>query len=183
MNNFLELVQKRQSVRKYSDKAVEKEIMDSCLQAAMLAPSACNAQPWKYIVVDKAETKGQVAKACYSSLMSFNKFVEQAPILVVIVMEKANFTSTMGQVIKDIDYPLIDVGISAEHFCLQATELGLGTCLLGWFQAKIIQDILIIAIKKKIALVISVGYAPEDYKQREKTRKPIKEVQAYNQYE
>ena len=183
MHNFLELVQKRQSVRKYSDKAVEKEKIETCLQAAMLAPSACNAQPWKYIVVDNPEIKDKVAKACYSAIMSFNKFVEQAPILVVIVMEKANFTSTMGQVIKGIDYPLMDIGISAEHFCLQATELGLGTCLLGWFQAKKIKDVLQIPKKKKIALVISVGYAPEDYKQREKTRKPMEEMHANNKYE
>ena len=183
MHNFLELVQKRQSVRKYSDKAVEKEKIETCLQAAMLAPSACNAQPWKYIVVDNPEIKDKVAKACYSSIMSFNKFVEQAPILVVIVMEKANFTSTMGQVIKGIDYPLMDIGISAEHFCLQATELGLGTCLLGWFQAKKIKEVLQIPKKKKIALVISVGYAPEDYKQRENTRNPMEEMHANNKYE
>ena len=183
MHNFLELVQKRQSVRKYSDKAVEKEKIETCLQAAMLAPSACNAQPWKYIVVDNPEIKDKVAKACYSAIMSFNKFVEQAPILVVIVMEKANFKSTMGQVIKEIDYPLMDIGISAEHFCLQATELGLGTCLLGWFQAKKIKDVLQIPKKKKIALVISVGYAPEDYKQRGKTRKPMEEMHANNKYE
>jgi nitroreductase len=183
MHNFLELVQKRQSVRKYSEKTVEKEKIETCLQAAMLAPSACNAQPWKYIVVDKPEIKDKVAKACYSSIMSFNKFVEQAPILVVIVMEKANFTSTMGQVIKGIDYPLMDIGISAEHFCLQATELGLGTCLLGWFQAKKIKEVLQIPKKKKIALVISLGYAPEDYKQREKIRKPMEETHANNKYE
>jgi len=78
MNNFLDLVQKRQSVRKYIEKTVEKEKIETCLQAAMLAPSACNAQPWKYIVEDKPEIKDKVAKACYSALMSFNKFVEQA---------------------------------------------------------------------------------------------------------
>jgi len=69
MHNFLELVQKRQSVRKYSDKAVEKEKIETCLQAAMLAPSACNAQPWKYIVVDNPEIKDKVAKACYSAII------------------------------------------------------------------------------------------------------------------
>ena len=62
---FLELINKRQSVRKYSDKIVEREKIERCVESARLAPSACNSQPWKYIVVDDPELKEKVAKETF----------------------------------------------------------------------------------------------------------------------
>jgi len=106
----------------------------------------------------------------------------QAPIVVVIVIEKANIKSRIGQVVKNIEYPLIDIGISAEHFCLQATELGLGTCMLGWFNEIKIKKTLDIPKNKKIGLLIALGYAPKDYKLRDKIRKDEKEVCIFNKY-
>jgi nitroreductase len=179
---LIDIIKKRQSVRKYSDKSVEKEKIEKCIEAALLAPSACNAQPWKYIVVDEAKIKNQVAEACFSKVMSFNKFAVEAPVLVVVVMESVNFKSKFGQVVKNIDYPLMDIGISVDHFCLQATELGVDSCMLGWFNEKKIQKILEIPKKKHVYLVISLGYAPDDYKQREKIRKSTEMTVSYNKY-
>jgi len=121
--NFLELVSKRQSVRSYDPaKPVEADKLERCIEALRLAPSACNAQPWKIVVVTDPELRKKVAGAAEAKWLGFNKFTSQVPVLVVLVREEPNLTSKLGTVIKDRPYTLMDVGIAAEHFCLQATE-------------------------------------------------------------
>ncbi len=88
MKNFLELIQKRQSDRKYTDKPVETEKLERCLEAARLAPSASNSQPWTFVVINEPELVEKVGKAARGPLSSFNMFASQAPVIVVIVMEK-----------------------------------------------------------------------------------------------
>jgi len=179
---LLDLINKRQSVRKYNDQLVEKEKIDNCLEAARLAPSASNSQPWKYIIVDDSKIKDQVAKATFSKAVSFNKFALQAPVLAVLVMEKPKLITQIGGQIKDKEWALVDIGISAEHFCLQATELGLGTCILGWFNENRIKEILRIPDKKSVGLVITLGYPPEDYPLRAKIRKSFSDISSKNKY-
>ena len=182
MNKLIDLIRQRQSVRRYADKQVENEKLERCLEAATMAPSACNAQPWKFIVVDEPKLVKTLAKKTWNKLVSFNSFVEQAPVIIVITIEKSPFVPTIGGIIKNKEYPLIDIGIAAEHFCLQATEEGLGTCMLGWFNEKAIQKLLQIPKTRRIGLLISVGYAPEDYKMRRKIRKEKEQVVSYNKY-
>jgi nitroreductase len=180
--NFLELVMKRQSVRKYSNIPVEREKLLRCLEAARLAPSASNSQPWKWIVVDDTSLRSQIAAETWNQIVNFNKFVNEATVLVVLVMEKPKLVTKIGMAIKKKEWPWIDIGIAAEHFCLQAAEDGLGTCMLGWFNEKPIKKILSIPESKTIGLIISVGYPPEGYKLREKTRKAFDEVVKFNVY-
>ena len=179
---FLDLVESRQSVRRYIDKPVEKEKIDLCIEATRLAPSACNSQPWTYIVVDNLDLKNEVAKATYNQVIAFNKFVPQAPVMVVIVIERPKTVAQIGGNLKNREFPLIDIGISAEHFCLQATELGLGTCMLGWFNEKKIKNLLHIPKNKRIGLVISLGYFEDEYKVRKKIRKETKDMYRCNSY-
>jgi nitroreductase len=178
---FLELAEKRQSVRKYSNKAVEREKIDRCLKAAQLAPSACNSQPWHFIIVDEPSLREQLAKETYNTLVAFNKFAVQAPVLVVLVMEKPTAISQIGGRIKNRDFYLMDVGIGAEHFCLQAAEEGLGTCMMGWFNEKKMKKMLGIPDKRSIGLVITLGY-PETEEIRPKKRKTVEEISQYNKY-
>lgn len=180
--DFSELIKVRQSVRSYSDKAVEKEKIEKCLEAARLAPSASNSQPWKYIVVDEEELKNKVAEATFDKLVKFNKFALQAPVIIVVVLEKPKLVTQMGIEIKKREWPLIDIGISTEHFCLQAAELGLGTCMIGWFNQKRIQKLLNIPKNKTIGLLITLGYAPDDYALRKKIRKEKSEIIGHNKY-
>lgn len=180
--NFQELIEQRQSVRRYQDKPVEKEKLQQIIKAVHLAPSACNSQPWKLIIVDDPELKNNVAKATFSKTVAFNKFTVEAPVIAVLVIEKAKLIAQIGGSIKNQEYPQYDIGIAAEHFCLQAAELGLGTCMLGWFDEKKIQQLLNIPRKRKIGLVITLGYQPKDYKQRKKIRKPIDEIFGFNSY-
>lgn len=179
---FLELVIKRQSDRKYTNKEVDREIINRCLEAARLAPSASNSQPWTFIVVDEPVLKNKVANKTFGPLKTFNKFVPQAPVIVAIVMEKPKLITEAGGRIKKKEYPLIDIGIAAEHFCLQAAEEGLGTCMLGWFDEKAIKKLISVPKSKSIPLLITLGYTSDNYRTRNKIRKSSEEIIKYNSY-
>jgi len=179
---FKELILARQSVRRYAATPVESEKINLCLEAARLAPSASNSQPWKYIVVDQEPLRTELAKATFSDIQLINKFTLQAPVIVVIVMEKAKLITRLAMLVKKKEWPLIDIGITAEHFCLQAAELGLGTCMIGWFDEDKIKKLLQIPSDKSIGLVISAGYAVDGYPQRTKIRKTTEEFASFNKY-
>ena len=178
---ILKSIQNRISTRKYSQEPVEKEKIESCIEAARLAPSACNAQPWKFIVVDEPELKDKVANAARAEMLNMNKFTNEAPVIIAIVMESANVTSTLGSKIKRKHYPLIDIGIAAEHICLQATEEGLGSCMIGWLNEKKVKKLLNIPSSRRIPLLITLGY-PSDEKEKNRIRKEFDKVVSYNGY-
>jgi nitroreductase len=178
---LLNLIGARQSVRAYTSQPVEKEKLMRCIEAARLAPSACNAQPWKFIVVDNPEIKDRLADFTSSRLLGMNHFTKQAPVHVAIVRERANFTSGVGQVLKGKEYPLIDIGIATVQFCLQATAEGLGTCIVGWFDEKGAKRLLQIPQDKRLELIITVGY-PATNEIRRKIRKETSEMVSFNTY-
>ena len=180
MNSFLELVQLRQSDRSYMDKPVEKEKIERILEVARLAPSACNAQPWKFIVVTDPEKRMQIADATANKLLSMNHFTKQAPVQLVLVEENANFTSTVGGWVTNKHYPHIDLGIVASHVCLAATSEGLGSCIVGWCDEKKVQKALNIPKNKRVMLVILLGYSNQP--QREKKRKEMNEIVSWEKY-
>lgn len=180
--DFSRLIALRQSVRSYRDTPVEEEKLAQLIEAVRLAPSASNSQPWKLIIVNDHELKNKVANATYSKLISFNKFAPQAPVLAVLVIEKPKLITQIGGKLKEREFPLIDIGIAAEHFCLQAAELGLGTCMLGWFDESAIKQLLHIPEQKRIGLVLTLGYAKEGDPLRKKIRKTPEEMSSYNRY-
>lgn len=180
-SNFLDLVRQRQSIRQYSDRPVEKEKILRCLEAARLAPSACNAQPWKFIVVEDPDLKKRIASETAGALPPLNRFTRQAPVLVVVVLEEGNFLSRLGSLVKNKYFPLIDIGIAAEHFCLQATEEGLGTCMVGWFDEKGVVQTLGLPEGKRPILILTLGY-PAKTTVPTKIRKPLEEMSSFNHY-
>jgi len=179
---FLDLVENRQSDRKYINQKVEKDKLERCLEAARLSPSASNSQPWTFVVIDDDEIRSKVAKLSVGPLRSFNTFVSQAPIIVAIVQEKSKMLTEMEGRLKNKEYALIDIGIAAEHLCLQAADEGLGSCMLGWFNEKEVKNLLGVDEEKNIPLLITVGYTPEGYKHRKKIRKNNKDVIRWNKY-
>jgi nitroreductase len=177
---MLEIITSRQSDRSYSDKAVEKEKIDRITEAGRMAPSACNSQPWKFIVVDESKLLGQLALAASAKLLGMNSFVTQAPVQIVVVREQANMSSRVGATIKNKDYSLIDIGIAAQNICLQARAEGLGSCMIGWFDEKMVKKLLKIPSSKRVELLITIGYPAKET--REKRRKPSSEVISENSY-
>jgi nitroreductase len=180
--DLLELINLRQSDRKYINREVEEDKLLKCLEAGRMAPSASNSQPWTFVVVNQPGIREKVALATYGPLKSFNKFVPQATVIIAIVQEKKKIITEIGGRIKDKDYALIDIGIAAENICLQAAELGLGTCMLGWFDEKKIKELLNVPKNKNIPLLITMGYTPDDYTNRKKIRKAYGKVVKFNTY-
>ena len=175
--SFAELAKMRQSDRKYKNQPVEKEKLIQCLETARISPSANNSQPWKFIVVDDFEKKEQIAECSIG--LGMNKFTHQCPVLVAVVLEQQNFMSTIGSMIKNKNHSLFDIGIAVNQFCLQAADLGLGTCIIGWFDEKKIKKILGVR-NRRIPLLISVGYP--DAPTRDKVRKPLDVMSSWNEY-
>ena len=181
MQSFLELAQLRQSDRSFdTEKVIEQVKLDKILEAGRLAPSACNSQPWKFIVVKNPDKRMKIADACASKVLGMNHFSKQAPVQLVLVEEASNFTSRFGGFVKQIHYPHLDLGIVASHICLAAEDEGIGSCMLGWLNEKKIRDILDIPSGKKIVLVILLGYSKQT--KREKKRKSLTDIVSYERY-
>ena len=178
--NFMDLIESRRSVREYADRPVAREKIERCLEAARLAPSACNSQPCRFIVVDEPALRQAVARAALGPAGSFNRFAAAAPLLVAVTVER-NIHTQIGGLLKGMRYNLIDLGIAAEHFCLQAVEEGLGTCMIGWFGGRRVKRLLGVPRGRKVGLLIAVGY-PADGEIKPKKRKPLEEIRSYNRF-
>ncbi len=179
--SFLDLANKRYSVRNYKSDPVPHEKMRRCIEAARLAPSACNSQPWKFIIVDDPELVNELAKAAFEGLLDFNNFAFKVPVFVLIVSERQKMFAKFGGVVKKKNFSLMDIGIVAEHLCLQATEEGLGTCILGWFNEKKVKKILSIPALKRVELIIAVGFSADEEIPHKK-RKSMDEILSCNKY-
>lgn len=177
--NFMELIKQRISVRKYSAKPVPRELIDQCLEAARLAPSACNSQPWSFIVVDDEKTKNEIVEKSMSGIYSSNKFVMTAPVIIVVITEHSTYLARMGGMLRHIKYNLLDIGIACEHLVLQAEEMGLGTCWLGWFAEKAVKKVLDLPKSTKVDVMISLGYPDENLPAKKKIRKPLDQMRRY----
>ena len=170
--NFTEIAETRQSCRKYNcERPVEEEKLRALLEAARLAPSACNGQPY-HITVCRRDAAKNVAVACTG--MGMNKFAADAPIQIVISEEAYVASAALGARVKGNDYRSIDIGIVAAYLTAEATAQGLGTCILGWFDDKKIRELC--GLDKPVRLVISLGYAADDDTLRQKKRKSLGEL-------
>lgn len=179
--SFLELVKGRRSIRTYEKQDIKRGELELCVEAACYAPSACNSQPWKFIIVDNPFVKNLITKNIFSDLYSMNTFAKNAPAFIAIVEEGIKFPAWIGAKLKNTDFRKIDIGIACAHIILQAQELGIGTCILGWFDEKKLKKILSVPFYKKIALVIALGR----FDQRilpEKHFKSRNETISYNKY-
>ena len=155
---LLDLVKHRKSVRAFLDRPVEREKIMMCLEAARLAPSACNSQPWKFIIVDDKQLKNKLCDAAFSSIYSINSFCKMAPIMVIVISEKSKFLTRIGEMFRGTKYYLIDIGIACEHFVLEAEDLGLGSCWIRWFNEQAVKSVLNIPKHKKTDIIIALGY-------------------------
>lgn len=170
--NFMEIAKKRQSCRSYDpQRQVEPEKLAAVLEAARLAPSACNGQPY-HLTVCRGETAREVAAGTMG--MGMNKFAAQAPVLIVISEEPYVKTAALGAKLKGIDYRSIDIGIVAAYLTAEAAAQGLATCILGWIDDDKIRKAC--GTKGKTHLVITLGYGDEKDKFRTKKRKELDEL-------
>lgn len=170
--NFTEIAMARQSCRRYdAERAVEEEKLEAVLEAARLAPSACNDQPY-HITVCTGESAKLVARAAMG--MGMNRFAADAPVMIIVSEEPYGPVAALGSRAKGNDYRSIDIGIVAAYLTAEATAQGLGTCILGWVDDKKVQEHC--KLGGKARLMITLGYAKEGDELRPKKRKPLSEL-------
>ena len=176
-------IRTRRSVRKFAAKPVEREKINACLEAARLAPSACNSQPWHYIVINDPQVKENFCKEVFNGVYNMSKWVANAPVIVAVVSDRGNFTSRLGNFFRRTEFYLVDQGISGEHFVLRAHDLGLGTCWIGWLNSDKAEKFFNLPKGHKIEHLFAVGYpAGETANDAPHPRKPFEEIVSYNEY-
>ena len=178
---FQELVHGRRSIRRYLDRPVEREKLMACLEAARLAPSAENAQAWRFLVIDDPELKAKFAEKAFSGIYFPTKFAAQAPVLILILAKPDFIAHRIGKQIQKVSFFLIDIGIAGEHLVLQAEELGLGTCWVGWFHMAKARKFFKIPRKYKVVSLLAMGYY-EKKPAGEKTRKSLEDIVWFNSF-
>jgi len=174
--NFTEIARTRQSCRSYDPcRVVEKEKLEAILEAARLAPSACNGQPYHFTVC-RGDTAREVALLT-RGMGGMNKFAVDAPVLIVISEEPYVKSAALGAKVKNNDYRSMDIGIAAAYLTAEAAAQGLGTCILGWFDDEKARSLC--GIQHPVRLVITLGYPGENDRLREKKRKSLDELVSY----
>lgn len=174
MNDFHELVLKRQSCRNYDGKPVDKKVLLKCLEAARLAPSGCNSQPWHFVTVTEPKTLETLAKLV--QIIGGNIFADKAPVLIAVCEEAC--PKLMPRVLERWSCKRFahgDVGIAIAHLTLQAADLDLATCIMGTFEEKEVKELLGIPEEQTVRVIVALGH-PADCTIREKNRKPIEEI-------
>jgi len=171
--NFMEIAKNRQSCRSYDEtKEVEQEKLDAILEAARLAPSACNGQPY-HLTVCTGQRAKDVAAATVG-MGGMNKFAVQAPVLIVISEKPYVKSAALGAKMKKVDYRAMDMGIAAAYLTAEATTQGLGSCILGWRSDDKMRALC--GLDGTARLVITLGYPSDTEKLREKKRKNLAEL-------
>ena len=165
----LEAIRKRYSCRAYQERSIEPEKLDSILEAARLAPSARNMQDWRFVVVTESETKRRVAETTNRP----DVFAKAGAI--IAACSNSDYVMRCGQAIGPID-----ISIALEHICLQATELGLGTCWIGSFEPEKVRSILGIPGDIAVIELMTVGY-PADTKPESK-REPMEKIASFEKW-
>jgi nitroreductase len=181
MSDLLTTMKKRRSVRDYTDKPVEEEKIRDVVEAARIAPSSCNSQCWRFVVA-RGETRDEIVKKGLGGLAIPNRWVKTAPVIIVACADLNLLTHKIGARIKGIEYHMLDMGIAIEHLVLRATELGFGTCWIGWFNDREIHRILKIPGGVKIVTLLSLGYPKEALKEHKKQRLATEKMLFWGKY-
>ncbi|MBO7191263.1 MAG: nitroreductase family protein [Elusimicrobiaceae bacterium] len=177
---LIQVISSRHSVRKFQDKPVAREKINQCLEAARLAPSACNAQPWHFIVIDDPQIKADFCREVFSGVYAISKWAEKAPVLIAAVSDKGNFVSRMGNFIRRTEFYLVDHGIACEHLVLRAWDLGIGSCWIGWLNSDKAARFFHLPDGKKIEHLIALGYPAQEAASH--GRKKLEEIVSYNAF-
>ena len=169
----MEAIKTRRSIRKFKETPVPENLLKEVLNAARLAPSADNSQPWKIIVVRDDQIKSKLCAACNGQ-----KFIAQAPVLLVACGIPDEAFQTVGGYMSS---HVIDVSIALDHLTLAAHAGGLGTCWIAWFKEDKVRAILGIPEDIRVVALTPLGY-PDENPERP-SRKNLEELVVYDRYQ
>jgi nitroreductase len=176
-------IQKRCSLKKHlSGREIELEVIDSILNAAMLAPSANNTQPWRFIVVQGREAVENLVDNAFTER---SKVVRQAPVIIVVCARPEDDVTADGK-----EYYLFDTGSAVENMLLAATNLGLATHLILQFDEQMVKKILNVPDDVRVVITTPLAYPLEgSYAEAsrdrlgQRTRKSFDEVVFHQHWE
>jgi nitroreductase len=166
--SFIGLVRQRTSCRAYIRKPVPRAHLELMLEAARLAPSACNRQPWRFAVAENEDVRMRLVDEGFLAGIPM-KWAADAGAIIALGMERSTITHRIAPKISGVDYPLLDLGIAGEHLVLQAEELGLGTCWIGWIRPKAVREIVQWPGSIEPVGLITVGW-PAEGERRNRSR-------------
>ena len=154
----------RRSVRSFTSKPVDKDQVERILEAARLAPSAKNRQAWRFVVIQKKETRQKMMEAAFSQ-----EYVGQAPVIVAVCTTNIDYRMPNGQ----LSYP-IDLAFASAHIVLQAVHEGLGTCCITTFDEEEVRELLTVPFSMRVVLLILIGHT--DAPPEQTPRKTLKQI-------
>ncbi len=181
--NFETLQAARESCRVYSDKPVSRETLTHLVDVAHNCPSGCNAQPWRFIIVDEPEAHAKLVDAFDDDGLTGCPWGSKVPAFIVICEDKATLMPGVGERYGSQHFAQMDIGMAAMALCYEATSIGLGTCMIGTMSQSKLHAAFGIPEDVTIRLIITVGYpAQEGVPPRRKDRKNLTEIVSYNHW-
>lgn len=150
----------RRSIRKYLDKPVEEDKLQRVLEAARWAPSSRNTQPWAFIVVRNEKMRKKLKELAYGQ-----DFILQAPVVIIVCSKNGS--------------NWVNLGFTIQNICLEAYELGLGTCVVGWFDREKAKKLLGVPVGWNVAYLVPLGYPAESPKSK---RRKLEEIVHYEKW-
>lgn len=169
----LEAIRTRRSVRKYRPDPIPEELLKEVLSAARIAPSAENAQPWKFVIVTDEDIKLKLVQACAGQ-----KFIAEAPMVIVGCGFPDDAYATAGGYMNS---HVMDVTIAMDHLILAAASVGLGTCWIAAFKEEKVKDILGIPSDVRVVALTPLGFPQET--PGKTSRKDLAELICYDRFE
>ncbi|MGM9661494.1 MAG: nitroreductase family protein [Oscillospiraceae bacterium] len=181
--DFLTVMEQRRSCRAYEAKPVAREDLLKIVEAGRLTPSACNSQPWRFIVVDEPEAKERLCDALVTdSGLCSCAWRDQVPAFIALCEQEARIIPRAAAYFGTTQrFAQGDIGAAAMNMCHEAMDLGLGTCIIGTVDQKKMERHFGVPAGCEVRLVIAVGYAAEA-PETAKVRKPLEEVCGFNRW-
>ncbi len=175
-SNLMKIIKSRRSVRRFTKQPVTDDELGILLEAARLAPSSGNTQPWRFVVVREAEMVEKLAKATPIGGSAVNRWLEKAPCIIVCCGKPGPVYHGASKAVLPADLMTMDIAIATEHIVLAAAEMELGTCWVGWLSEKKVKKLLGLPRSWKVVAMLAVGWPEKPLKDHEPNRKKIAEI-------
>ena len=180
--DFSALQMARESCRAYQDKPVSRDTLTHLIDVAHYSPSGCNAQPWRFIIVDEDEARAKLVAALDDEGLTGCPWGDRVPAFILICEDEAHLMPGVGERYGSQHFAQMDIGMAAMALCYEATAMGLGACMIGTMNQKKLHQAFGIPEERTVRLIITVGYPKKEGAPRKKDRKKLDDIVSYNQW-
>ena len=179
---MIDEIRSRRSIRKFNGEAVEDEKMVQLIEAASLAPSGSNTQPWQFIIVKSQETKAEIAKVNHQQMWMKDAFAHIVCISDIRcrIKDEIEISVDENSDLFELKQVIRDTSIAISYLLLEAENMGLSTCWTAWFDQQDIRPILNIPEDKFVVGVVALGYS--DTVRKPSPRKAVKDILRYEKW-